>query len=158
MSTPDKTNDLVFKCLTFDQLDNYTLYDLLALRLAVFSVEQNCPYQDLDNKDQAAWHLLAYSEGILVGVARLLMPGESYPDSCSIGRIATHADYRKQAVGKELMAEAVRRCEVLFPNFTIEIGAQQYLLNFYQKFGFQACEAPYLEDGIVHVRMRRPVA
>ena len=149
---------VIFKCLPFDQLDNQTLYNLLALRTAVFSVEQNCAYQDMDGKDTLAWHLLAYVDGVLVGVARLLMPGESYPGACSIGRIACRMDYRSLGIGKKLMAEAVRLTEKLFPDFPVCIGAQRYLHAFYSKFGFEVSGSPYLEDGIVHVKMVRQPA
>ena len=32
----------------FDELTNDELYELLRLRVAVFVVEQNCPYMELD--------------------------------------------------------------------------------------------------------------
>ena len=35
----------------FSQLDSYTVYAMLQLRVDVFVVEQNCPYPELDNKD-----------------------------------------------------------------------------------------------------------
>ena len=155
MDLRQPSSELIFRCVPFDQLDNHTLYDLLALRTAVFSVEQNCAYQDMDGKDALAWHLLAYIDGVLVGVARLLMPGESYPNASSIGRIACHIDYRELGVGRKLMAEAVRLNEKLFPGFAITIGAQRYLTQFYSKFGFEQVGDAYLEDGIVHVTMTR---
>lgn len=37
--------------LRFSELDTYTLYALLQLRVDVFVVEQNCPYPELDEKD-----------------------------------------------------------------------------------------------------------
>ncbi len=52
------------------------LYDLLALRSAVFVVEQQCAYQDVDGKDLQAEnrHLLGIADGQLVAYARLLSP------------------------------------------------------------------------------------
>ena len=147
---------LKLQCRAFDRLDNHSLYDLLALRSAVFCVEQNCAYQDADGKDQLAWHLLAHRHGELVGTARLLMPGVSYPEACSIGRVASRIDQRGQKVGQQLMACAVAQCEQLFANYPIRIGAQQYLVGFYQKFGFASQGESYLEDGIVHISMERP--
>ncbi|HCA82883.1 MAG TPA: GNAT family N-acetyltransferase, partial [Flavobacteriales bacterium] len=38
----------------FDELSPNDLYDLLELRTNVFVVEQNCPYPELDRKDQKA--------------------------------------------------------------------------------------------------------
>ena len=43
---------LDFKTKTFDELSLQELYAILALRAEVFVVEQNCPYQDVDGKDE----------------------------------------------------------------------------------------------------------
>jgi len=149
------SDELIIQCIPFDQLELSTLYDLLALRLSVFCVEQNCPYQDADGKDKLAWHILGYQNGELAGTSRILMPGEAYPDACSIGRVANSSNYRGQGVGQKVFQRAVDECEVLFPKHPIRIGAQKYLQSFYGKFGFETCSEPYLEDGIVHVTMER---
>lgn len=156
MDLRQHNDELVIKCVPFDQLDTHTLYDLLVLRMAVFCVEQNCPYQDADGLDQNAWHVLAYWNGVLVGVCRILMPGEAYPDACSIGRVASHQQYRGRGFGRRFMASAVAHCETLFPNHPVKIGAQQYLAAFYKQYGFIVMDEPYLEDGIVHVPMEKP--
>jgi ElaA protein len=147
---------LTLQCRAFDRLDNQSLYDLLALRIAVFCVEQNCAYQEADGKDTLAWHILAHRHGELVGTARLLMPGVSYPDACSIGRVANRADQRGQKIGQQIMAYAISQCEQLFANYPIRLGAQHYLIGFYQQFGFVVQGERYLEDGIVHIEMERP--
>ena len=43
---------------TFDELTTEELYQILRLRSEVFVVEQDCVYQDLDNKDQKALHVI----------------------------------------------------------------------------------------------------
>lgn len=48
----------VWHCSSFEALTPAELYALLRLRLAVFSVEQRCIYQDLDGLDHCAHHLL----------------------------------------------------------------------------------------------------
>jgi len=150
------STDLVIKCLPFEQLDRHTLYDMLSLRMSVFCVEQNCPYQDADGRDQAAWHVLAFASGSLVGTTRILMPSVAYPDACSIGRVANDSAYRGRGIGQELVRHAVDQCERMFPTFPIRIGAQKYLTKFYAQFGFVEFDQPYLEDGIVHVKMEKP--
>ena len=150
------STDIITKCVPFDQLDVSTLYSLLSLRMSVFCVEQNCPYQDADGRDQLAWHVLTYLSGQLVGTSRILMPGIAYEDACSIGRVANHIEQRGKGIGIALMSFAVAQCEKMFPNFPIRIGAQQYLTTFYSRFGFVVCSQPYLEDGIVHVTMEKP--
>ena len=42
---------------TFCELNNQELYQILRLRSEVFVVEQDCVYQDLDNKDQISIHI-----------------------------------------------------------------------------------------------------
>lgn len=146
---------VLWQCQPFEALDTRTLYDLLALRTAVFVVEQNCPYQELDGKDDRAWHLLGHDTGGLVATARILAPGDSFTGA-SIGRVVTSPARRGQGLGEQLMARAVAHCGWLFPDHAIEIGAQAHLQAFYARFGFVVSSEPYLEDGIPHIEMRRP--
>jgi len=47
----------------YDQLSKDELYEILRLRAKVFVVEQDCAYQDIDNKDQKALHILGIKKG-----------------------------------------------------------------------------------------------
>ena len=73
------------------------LYALLAARAAVFVVEQQCAFLDLDGLDASAWHLLGWAGGdearTLAAYLRLIDPGCKYPEP-SIGRVLTTAPYR----------------------------------------------------------------
>jgi ElaA protein len=40
----------------FDELSPMELYSIMQLRNEVFVVEQNCVYQDADNKDIQSYH------------------------------------------------------------------------------------------------------
>jgi ElaA protein len=114
----------------FDNLTPTELYKILQLRNEVFIVEQNCPYQDCDNKDIYAWHLMGIEEDRLLAYARLLAPGISYSES-SIGRIVSSPSIRKTGIGKKLMQESIIQIRNLFYTYTIRIGAQLYLQKFY---------------------------
>ena len=46
----------------FRELTNNEIYEILRLRSEVFVVEQECVYQDLDNKDQNAIHIFQKEE------------------------------------------------------------------------------------------------
>ena len=143
-----------FTCLTFDELSPQTLYEILALRQEVFVVEQNCPYQDCDGKDLQSWHLMGRNaSGQLICYTRLLPKGLAYPEYVSIGRVVSAPSARGTGAGKILMQESIRMCRQLFGNQSIKIGAQSYLLKFYEGFGFQSTGAEYLEDGIPHTKM-----
>ncbi len=140
----------------FDELTLTELYALLQLRVAVFVVEQNCPFQDLDGQDDRAYHLLGYSAaGELAAYARLFDAGISY-EQVAIGRVAVSPAHRRRGLGQELLRQAIAQCEVLFGAQPIKLGAQQYLERFYQSFGFVQCGEGYLEDGIPHIPMLRP--
>lgn len=154
---PAQSSQVIWQCLPFDELDTRTLYAMLALRLSVFVVEQHCPYQELDGKDQQGWHILGYRHGQLVATARILAPGDSYTGACSIGRVVSAPSQRGTGLGQALMNEAVNRCLTLFPEHPIRIGAQAHLDAFYARFGFVSAGATYLEDGIAHIEMTRPV-
>ena len=140
----------------FDELTLTELYALLQLRVEVFVVEQNCPFQDLDGQDDRAYHLLGYSAaGELAAYARLFDAGISY-EQVAIGRVAVSPAHRRRGLGQELLRQAIAQCEVLFGAQPIKLGAQQYLERFYQGFGFVQCGEGYLEDGIPHIPMLRP--
>lgn len=146
MSAPE------ISCQSFDELSNQDLYELLKLRSAVFVVEQNCVFPDMDDCDQAAWHLLFKVDGVLVAYARLLAAGSKY-DGPSIGRVVTAESVRRDGYGRALMTESISYCQKLWPGETIIISAQQYLEDFYKSFGFVTVSEPYLEDDIYHLEM-----
>jgi ElaA protein len=138
----------------FGELIVEEFYDIIQLRMGVFVVEQNCPYQELDGKDKHCLHIYATSEKQIIAYARIVPPGLSYPQ-ISIGRVAIHENYRKKGLGKELIRHAIDKIEEEFGVQDIQIGAQCYLKKFYQSFGFYSVSDDYLEDGILHVDMVR---
>ena len=173
--------DLKFKCVHFSELTVYELYSIMALRQEVFVVEQNCPYLDADGKDLAGFHLLGYvdlggnaqnTEGsfdvgfgqlsdvgfvptpnTLLAYTRLLPKGVAYADYASIGRVINAPKVRGKGVGKVLMEESIRQMARLFPDNSVKIGAQSYLLRFYTALGFESTGEEYLEDDIPHTSM-----
>jgi ElaA protein len=138
----------------FVELTPQELYSILQLRNEVFIVEQNCPYQDMDNKDLKSWHLMGKINDKLVAYSRLLGPGISYSES-SIGRIVSSPSARKTGMGKKLMKESIEQIKFLFKTDIIRIGAQLYLKKFYESFGFVQDGDIYLEDNIPHIIMLR---
>jgi len=138
----------------FDELSVHELYAILRLRSEVFVVEQNCVFQDMDNKDQSSWHLMGWENNGLVAYTRLIPPGVSYP-STSIGRVITSQAARGTGTGKLLMEKSIEEAKRLFGNVPIKIGAQLYLKEFYNSFGFKQSSDIYDEDGIDHIEMIR---
>jgi ElaA protein len=142
---------IITKLKSFNELNVHELYAILKLRSEVFVVEQNCVYLDIDEKDTKSYHLMQYDENQLIGYTRILPLGVSYEKSCSIGRVVNRIDYRGKGLGKILMLKSIEHCKDLFPRVSIKIGAQSYLIPFYQSLGFTPeSENDYDEDGIPH--------
>ena len=138
-----------FSDLTIDEL-----YAILRLRAEVFVVEQDCPYQDLDNKDQKCFHVMLYEGDQLLGYSRLVPAGLSYKE-IAIGRVISAKSHRGKGLGKEVMELAIRYCGEIWGNGPIRLSAQVYAKDFYSSLGFVAEGEEYLEDGIPHVEMVR---
>jgi len=136
----------------FADLTPHELYAIIQLRNEVFVVEQNCVYQDADNKDQQSWHVMGWHDNLLVAYTRILPPGIMYKLP-SIGRVVTSPAMRKTGIGKQLMEKSIETVETLFGNTSIQIGAQLYLKKFYESLGFRTSSEMYLEDGIEHIEM-----
>ena len=141
------------RCLSFTELSSEEHYELLALRQAVFVVEQNCPYLDADGNDQQALHCLGHQQGKLVAYTRLLPQGLAYEHYAAIGRVVTSPDVRGEGAGKEIMRYSIQQVQKRFPGQAIKISAQSHLNNFYDQLGFIATGEEYLEDGIPHQAM-----
>ena len=148
---------LAWTCRAFQELTPGELYDLLQLRIAVFCVEQNCVYQDADGLDPTAWHLSGRdAEHTLQAYARLV-PGGGRFENPSIGRVVTSQAVRRTGCGRALMRQSIQECERLFGEGSIEISAQAYLERFYGELGFVREGESYIEDGIPHLHMVRPM-
>jgi len=136
----------------FAELSTTELYAILQLRNEVFVVEQNCPYQDADNKDRQSFHCMGWDGDVLAAYTRIIPAGISYTEA-SIGRVVTSPGYRGLGAGKQLMELSISKTFDLFKTATIKIGAQVYLKKFYEGLGFVQCSEEYLEDNIPHIEM-----
>lgn len=149
-----KRPELDFFCLDFEALDLRQLYQIMALRQSVFSVEQQCAYLDADGNDYESRHLLGvHPDGRIWAYARLLPPNLVYPGYASIGRVVTDQAARRYGYGKELMKHALENLENWLGKTPVKISAQAYLVRFYASFGFKTIGAEYLEDNIPHIAM-----
>lgn len=128
------------------------LYSVLRLRSEVFVVEQDCVYQDIDNKDQKAIHLLGYINKELIAYSRLFNEGDYFKET-SFGRAIIKKENRGQGYGDELIKESIKTIKNYYGNKKVKISAQAHLKSFYSKHAFIAKGKEYLEDGIPHVSM-----
>jgi ElaA protein len=134
----------------FRELDGAAVFALARLRQAVFVVEQECPYPDLDDHDTDPETRHFWIDGAEGAVAclRVLREGGGW----KIGRVCCEKAARGTGLSARLMAAAL---EWTGPRADVTLGAQTYAAGFYRRFGFVEDGEEYLEDGIAHVPMRR---
>ena len=125
------------------------LYEIIKLRIEVFVVEQDCPYQDLDDKDKNAYHLFVEDNGLVVAVLRILPEGVSFEDM-AIGRLIVKKSYRGRGISKKMMNKAINFIINDLNKSKIRLSGQAYLIDFYESLGFKRVSDVYLEDGIDH--------
>lgn len=138
---------------TFSDLSVFDLYEVLALRQAVFVVEQDCAYLDADGADQKALHLLGWTSPDTLGLYLRVLPPDPEHPTPRIGRVITHPSVRGTGLGRPLMNEGLRRTWARFGDVAITLSAQSHLSAFYQSLGFVQSGEGYLEDGIPHIPM-----
>ena len=134
----------------FSELSTEELYRLLRLRVAVFVVEQNCPYMELDDRDQEAIHLWLEDEDGITAYLRLLDRGVE-SEHPAIGRVI--AAKRRQGLGTRILTEGIRIAKEAYRPEKLYLAAQVYARGLYEKQGFRQVSEPYLIDGIPHVQM-----
>lgn len=136
----------------FEELTTHQLYDLLKLRFDVFVIEQQCIYDELDNKDQQAIHMFFEEQGKITAYLRLYKTSEN---KASFGRVVVALSHRKKGLGGQLVEAALQYTREQWPAVNeITIGAQEYLQKFYESYGFQQISTVYLDEGIPHMDMR----
>ena len=137
----------IFAGLTADEL-----YDILELRSAVFVVEQNCVYQDVDGIDRRSLHLWNQDESGILAYARMFVR-ESEENTVQIGRVVSRV--RHAGYGSEVLKKCIEQARTYFHAASIFLEAQTYALPFYEAQGFVPVSAEFLEDGIPHIAMRK---
>lgn len=140
-----------YKVKTFEELTTKEFYELTKLRISVFVVEQNCPYQEIDQIDEQALHTWLSKDEVIVGYTRIF----ERDNEVTFGRVLVNPDYRRKKIGNHLLKQTLKVIECKYPNKTIIIHAQAHLVDFYAFFGFKVISEIYLEDDIPHVDMKR---
>ena len=134
----------------FSELTADEVFEIYKLRIAVFVVEQNCPYQDIDDFDKVSYHILGYENGKLIAYARLL-PEKTVFDTVSIGRVISVV--RRKGNATLIVKQAIKSAYEKTGADKITIEAQTYAKDLYLKLGFEQVSGEFLEDGIPHIKM-----
>jgi predicted GNAT family N-acyltransferase len=127
---------------------------VVALRARVFVEEQGVPAEiEQDEHDATAVHALARDDaGRVVATGRLLVRD----GRAVIGRMAVDAAVRGRGHGAAVLTELHR--QALRLGLTeVELHAQVSARGFYERAGYTAVGEEYVEAGITHVTMRRPL-
>jgi predicted GNAT family N-acyltransferase len=127
-----------------------------AIRRAVFVAEQGVAEAlEIDGQDGAARHLLALCEGRALGTLRLRWPDG--PRLAKIERVAVIPAVRGRGVGRALLRGALALAEAAGGREAL-LHAQTTAQAFYAPLGFVAGGPEFVEDGILHIAMRRALA
>ncbi len=143
----------VHQVKSFQELSLEEFHDIIALRIQIFIIEQDCPYQEVDGKDKIAYHLFFKNKkNEVIAVTRILPQGISY-DEVAIGRVVVHENYRGTGLGNQLMSDSMKFVKEKFGDVPVRLSAQKHLEKYYGNHGFESTGKEYLEDGIPHVEM-----
>lgn len=135
----------------FGEVTGRELHRIYKERTAVFVVEQDCAYQEVDDADLISIHFYKQTDDVFMAYARLILE----PGSVRIGRLLVPKDQRENGFGEELVTVVLAYADRHYPEFPVNAQAQAYLQTFYTSFGFRPISEIYLEDNIPHIDMIR---
>ncbi|RKM56123.1 GNAT family N-acetyltransferase [Butyrivibrio sp. CB08] len=139
----------------FRDLSTNELYEILKTRSEIFVVEQDCVYQDLDDKDQDAIHVFCWNEnGRVAGCLRVFWKDEE-AGIAQIGRVVTLE--HGLGIGGIILHVGVELAVEQLKAKKIYLEAQEYAIGYYAKEGFEVVSDVFMEDGIPHVQMEKVI-
>ncbi len=95
---------MTFEAKYFEELTTIELYEILKTRSEIFVVEQNCVYQDLDDKDYESLHVFS-KEGKRINAYLRVFYKEEHV--AQIGRVVTL--HHGTGLGGQLLREGIRQ-------------------------------------------------
>ena len=125
-------------------------FEVAKERVKVFVVEQTCPYQEIDEDDQIAKHVILKNDDDQIMAYTRIM---DRVDHVTFGRVLVVKEFRGQELGKEIVKLTLAEIDQLNLKKDIKVSAQNYLTDFYGAFGFEVISDVYLEDDIPHIDM-----
>ncbi len=132
-----------------DELDR-----CLALRREVFVEEQGVPVaEEMDGLDAECTHFLALAGGDVVGTARLRVTDDGHAKA---ERVAVRRSVRRSGAGRALM-RALEDETRGRGRRELVLNAQLPVIAFYERLGYRVEGAEFLEAGIPHRAIRKPL-
>jgi len=123
------------------------LEEAFTIRRTVFCIEQNVSEEiEMDEFDDIAKHILAYINNKPIGTARWRFTEEG----AKMERFAVLKDARGKGVGEALVKYTL---DNLRDNKFVYLNAQESVIKFYEKFGFEVEGKRFYEADIPHKKM-----
>lgn len=128
--------------------------EALELRRRVFVGQQGVTLDaDRDGLDPTALHVVAVDAGRVIGTCRLVFDG----GLARLGRMAVEDDVRGRGLGAAMLAEAERQARAAGSE-RIRLHAQLAARSLYERGGFEVQGTEFMEEGIPHLTMEKPLA
>ena len=128
--------------------------EALELRRRVFVGQQGVTLEaDRDGLDPTALHVVAIDGGQVVGTCRLVFDGPL----ARLARMAVEDDYRGSGLGAAILAEAEQQARAAGSE-CIRLHAQIAARSLYERGGFAVQGQEFMEEGIPHLTMEKPLA
>lgn len=134
----------------FNELTANELYEIYKVRTKVFVVEQNCPYQEVDDIDKESYHIWLCDEDGIKSYLRLFM-ADCEKKTAAIGRVLSAE--RRRGYASLVLKEAIKAAKERLGAEKIILDAQSYARKLYDKLGFEQVSGEFLIDGIPHIKM-----
>ena len=138
----------------FDELTAAQLHKILKTRVSIFVVEQECPYQDVDDTVCESLHIWLEENGEIKAYLRLFPKADS-ENTAHIGRVL--ATERRKGYATQILDAGIKVAKEVMKADRIYLEAQTYALGLYLNKGFAPCGEEFLEDGIPHTPMMKEI-
>ena len=119
-------------------------------RSAIFVVEQESPYQDIDGKDPDSILISYIKEGKMMAYSRISITSSG---NIHIGRVLVTKQNRGKRLARKLFQNVLTYCKTHYPEKAIELNSEEYIKDFYASFGFKEISEPYTLFGVSHISM-----
>ncbi|KZE38330.1 acetyltransferase [Bhargavaea cecembensis] len=128
--------------------------DAFTVRKAVFVEEQGVPIHiELDELDQEAVHFIAYDGERPIAAGRIRDIGDGVG---KVERVCVLPEYRGRRLGQQMMVmleEHARKAGL----GKIRLNAQNHAVPFYEKIGYTVTSPEFMDAGIPHRVMEKPI-
>lgn len=141
-----------FYAKAFQELTAAQIYEILKSRSKIFMLEQGIRCLDMDDVDYQSVHCFIEDSGSVQAYLRAFYNDQD-KRIVQLGRVLSIK--HGVGLGTKLMSESLDFIEKNMPCKSIELHSQAYICGFYEKFGFQISSEPFLEEGIVHITMKK---